>query len=441
MILRLLLAVSLPFLGGMAHGQNAGKDWRQLEAGMQPYRGEHRSGVDATTIKGKVLCGYQAWFAAPGDGSGRGWVHYGAGKEFKPGACTIDLWPDMSELGKSERYPTAFKNADGSVAHVFSSHHPDTVMRHFKWMEQHGIDGVFLQRFASSLRRPNAAYQHRNQVTANVQAGANQHGRVWAMMYDLSGLKQGEIESVLIPDWKRLIDRMKITKDKAYLHHKGKPLVAVWGVGFSDSRDYSLEECAKLIRFLKEDPVYGGNTVMLGVPSFWRELKRDSVKDKKLHTIIAQADIISPWTVGRYRTPEQAKHHADTVIKQDIAWCQQRAVEFLPVMFPGFSWQNLKKSKGEEAPLNHIPRLGGRFLWSQAVAAKQAGADMAYVAMFDEVDEGTAIFKCTNTPPVGDSKFITYEGLPTDHYLWLTGEVGKLMRGGPSPHFELPIRK
>jgi hypothetical protein len=85
--------------------------------------------------------------------------------------------------------------------------------------------------------------------------------------------------------------------------------------------------------------------------------------------------------------------------------------------------------------------LGGRFLWSQAVANKQAGAEMAYVAMFDEVDEGTAIFKCTNEPPVGKSNFMTYEGLPADHYLWLSGRIGELMSGKIAPTEALPVRK
>jgi hypothetical protein len=52
---------------------------------------------------------------------------------------------------------------------------------------------------------------------------------------------------------------------------------------------------------------------------------------------------------------------------------------------------------------------------------------MLYVAMFDEVDEGTAIFKCTNRPPVDpEATFLTYEGLPSDHYLKLTGRAGQL---------------
>ena len=55
---------------------------------------------------------------------------------------------------------------------------------------------------------------------------------------------------------------------------------------------------------------------------------------------------------------------------------------------------------------------------------------MLYVAMFDEMDEGTAIMKCANVDklPAG-VHLCDYEGLPTDHYLWLTGEAGKMLRG------------
>jgi hypothetical protein len=66
---------------------------------------------------------------------------------------------------------------------------------------------------------------------------------------------------------------------------------------------------------------------------------------------------------------------------------------------------------------------------------------MIYQAMFDEVNEGTAIFKCTNDPPVGDSRFLTLDGLPSDHYLWLTGMGGKLVRGEIDVTAEPPQRK
>jgi hypothetical protein len=60
--------------------------------------------------------------------------------------------------------------------------------------------------------------------------------------------------------------------------------------------------------------------------------------------------------------------------------------------------------------------------------------------MFDEVDEGTAIFKVTNSPPVSDRvQFVTYEGLPSDHYLRLTGLAGQVIRGALPPTDAPPI--
>lgn len=254
--------------------------------------------------------------------------------------------------------------------------------------------------------------------------GANLQGRAYAVMYDLSGLgadKTGQVTE----DWKLLRERMKITADPAYLRHRGKPLVAVWGVGFSDKRAYTLSECRKLVEFLKED----GCSVMLGVPTFWRELKADSLPDPELHAILTLADVVSPWTVGRYRTPVEAARHGEKVFKPDLAWSAAHRVDYLPVVFPGFSWANMKGGE-----FNPIPRLKGQFLWSQFVSAKRTGVSMIYVAMFDEVDEGTAIFKTTDTPPVGEGlRFLTNEGLPSDHYLRLTGAGARLLRG------ELPM--
>jgi hypothetical protein len=232
----------------------------------------------------------------------------------------------------------------------------------------------------------------------------------------------------VIDDWKLLSDKMRIGRDgqdQAYLKHNGKPVVAVWGIGFNDGRKYTLAECERLISFLKHDPQYGGCTVMAGVPTGWRTLDADSVKDETLHRVLADIDVISPWTVGRYASLEKIESHAQRRWQPDIDWCKAHGKEYLPVAFPGFSWHN----GHPPAPLNQIPRLDGKFLWRQLVTAKRAGASMVYVAMFDEMDEGTAIFKCTNDPPVGASPFVTFSPLPTDHYLWLTGMGQKLLRG------------
>jgi len=394
-----------------------------VEKTMRPYAGQSNAGVDAKTLTGKVMCGYQGWFAAEGDGVGRGWYHWAGPRGFGPGSCKIDLWPDVSELDADERYATAFRMADGRAAEVYSAFNRKTVLRHFRWMKEYGIDGVFVQRFVGEVGHVKGLRQF-NVVLNHCREGANVYGRTYAVMYDLSGMGAGQMQRVM-DDWKLLVDRMEITKDKAYLHHQGRPVVTVWGFGFSDGRRYTPAEGLELVKFLKEDPKYGGCTVMLGVPTYWRDLKRDCVNDKTMHELMLKADMVSPWTIGRYVTPQGAAEYARTTMAGDVQWCKERGKEFMPVVFPGFSWHNMFP----KSPLNQIPRLKGEFLWAQYAAAKKAGARMIYQAMFDEVDEGTAIFKCTNDVPVGESEFVTYEGLSSDFYLKLVGMGGRMLRG------------
>jgi hypothetical protein len=423
------------FFPQLALGQNEAKSQTReqiIQETMQPYAGPSLPGVDASALVGKVMCGYQGWHAAEGDGLGRGWYHWELGGQFKPGHCKFDLWPDVSELDADERYATAFHHADGRAAEVYSAFNQKTVLRHFRWMREYGLDGVFVQRFAGEVSHP-AGLRQFNTVLSHCREGANVNGRAYAVMYDLSGLGAGQMEKVK-DDWKLLADRMQITRDKAYLHHNGKPVVAVWGFGFNDGRKYTLDEGMELVRFLKDDPKYGGNTVTLGVPAYWRTLDRDAVNDPKLLELIGKADIVSPWTVGRYNDIPQAVSYAEKTLAADLAWCKERGKEYLPVVFPGFSWHNMLP----KSPSNQIPRQGGKFLWAQYTAAKKAGCTMVYQAMFDEVDEGTAIYKCTNDPPVGESKFITYEGLPSDHYLKLVGAAAKMVSGKTPVSDQMP---
>jgi len=255
------------------------------------------------------------------------------------------------------------------------------------------------------------------------------------VMYDLSGLREEDIMGIAA-DWKQLVSEYRLRQDASYLQHQGKPLVAIWGVGFNDNRNYSPEACRRLISFFKKD----GEAVMLGVPYFWREGNRDSLPVDQAHSLFQLADILSPWSIGRYSRTEQAAQIGKKMIAADLAWCEQRHIAYLPVFFPGFSWQNLEKARGRETPLNAIPREKGNFLWAQAASALPQGVNMAYVAMFDEMDEGTCIFKITNNPPAGESHFATYEGLPSDYYLWLTGKVGEYLSKPTQIPCNIPTR-
>ena len=186
------------------------------------------------------MCGYQGWFRAEGDRAQRGWVHYCTRGRFEPAYLKVDLWPDVSEYEKT--YPTPFHNRDGTPARVFSSWDESTVELHFRWMRDYGIDGVFMQRFFDVTRTERSRRDGRGILGRALKA--SQHsGRALAVMYDLSGLHaKGEDCASVMQDWKELVDELKLTSqgtNQTYLYHRGKPLVAIWGVGFPD-RSYNI---------------------------------------------------------------------------------------------------------------------------------------------------------------------------------------------------------
>jgi glycoprotein endo-alpha-1,2-mannosidase len=399
------------------------------ELHVQKPPGQHHSAHSRfSSYKGLVMAGYQGWFNAPDDGAGRGWNHYHAGGEFEPGNCKFDLWPDIGEY--KQTYKTSFTHSDGSPAWLFSSYDASTTDLHFRWMEQYGLDGVFVQRFVSTVRSEKSL-RHNNTVLAHALDASLKYNRAIAVMYDLSGMRDSVDIPLLIRDWKTLVDSLRLTNRgdrQTYLYHRGKPLVALWGVGFK-GRNYTARSVERFMDFLQYDPVYGGCAILLGVPTYWRDQGNDADADSVWFHLYRRADILQPWMVGRYNEKTYPPFQAR--IRADIDWCTANGLDYVPVVFPGFSWHNMYP----KSPQNQIPRDSGRFYWQQITGDLHAGASMLYVAMFDEIDEGTAIFKISTDPPVGASTFVTFEpGIPSDYYLGLTGYAGRMLKG------TLPLR-
>jgi hypothetical protein len=413
-----------------------------LTWGIARGQSKHSTTTFYPSYNGLVMAGYQGWFRAAGDGSAA--KHYAYGDENRSG---IDMWPDVSEYEKT--YETSFRLPDGKNARFFSSLDRSTTDLHFKWMKDYGVDGVFMQRFFDDTRDSNRKKES-TAILQNALEAASKYKRAIAVMYDLSGLRgSGEDCSSIIEDWKYLVDQLKVTDqkgEKTYLHHRGKPVVVIWGVGFPD-RPYNIRNIGleRLINFFKTDPVYGNCTVMLGVPTAWRTLNADCVPDVYLHELIRQADLVMPWAVQRFSPllHNDMDRYRDILI-DDIKWCRDNNVDYVPCVYPGFSWHNLSVHAFPDdiKPVGSIPRQGGRFYWQLISTAINSGAKMLYVAMFDEVNEGTAIFKGSDNPPIGKAtEFINMDHKPADHYLWLTGEAGKMLRGEKALSLKMPERK
>jgi hypothetical protein len=387
-------------------------------------RGDSPKTVDSNTLHHQVLCGYQGWFRCPGDPANEGWVHWSRrGDRITPDTLTFEMWPDMREYGDDERYPArGFTHPDGSQAYLFSSANAKTVDRHFKWMQQYGLDGVLLQRFLVNIGNPSL-----DRVLDNVRAAAKSTGRVYVISYDMTAYPPDRTYETLVSDWKRLVDEKKVTSDDRYIHHNGKPVVLIWGF-FADR--FGPELANRIIDFFKSDSKYAV-TLIGGVQWNWRT----AVKDPAWSKVFRRFDVISPWNVGNVMREKGQRYASTAYWKDDMAEAAKHGEQWMPVIYPGFGWTNLK---GKGAPGPTIPRLGGEFFWRQFVTAADLKVDMAYVAMFDEVDEGTAIFKVSNTPPT-QAHFDTFDGLPADVYLRLAGEGTKLLRGERPRSTTLPI--
>ena len=377
--------------------------------------------VDASTMDRKFMLGYQGWHQTPCDGSPSAtWRHWFGGTP--PNSPLIDMWPDVSELTTAERCDTGLKLPNGQPAYLFSDYNQATVTRHFQWMQQNGIDGVMLQRFTSELSN-SAMFTIRNKVAANTRLGAEQTGRVFTIMYDISGQNASTLVSTIENDWKYLVDTQKITSSSQYLKQGGRPLVVIWGFGFSD-RPGTPSDLQTLLTFFHNNtnPAYRA-TVMGGVNNDWRT-------NSTWATALTGFDVISPWMVGRVNSLSSADGYRST-ISAEVLYAKSHNQLYMPVIFPGFSFHNQSGST-----LNQIPRLGGNFVWRQAYNYLSLGATMLYGAMFDEVNEGTAFFKQAPTNAGWPSGMTMvplntdgYTQIPSDWYLKVAGEITKMTRG------------
>ena len=474
----------------------------------------HADGEPYDTYEGLVMAGYQGWHTCKGDGSvfgssaEEGFAHYYNGIAtgdpthawdiyMEPGALrnAFNLWPDCSEYEKKYAAPN-FTMRDGSTACLYSDYDRSSVFTHFRWMKEYGIDGVFSQRFLASSYKGYANEYDLHSVNLDHQmAASNEYGRAICVMYDLVGLNSiSEITAQTLYDDLDELEAKYHFKDRSlgqkyYLHHNGKPLVGLVSFAQADM-PYDMTDCRAIVKTLKDK----GYSVMIGVPTYWRDGTNDSPYTSELLAMIDELhpDVLMPWFVGRYdydgTTPTSYKSSVKQTsfdsfkarIKDDADWCSQHGVDYAPNIFPGFDWSHQKPYSVA------FDRHGGDFLWKQAYYdIAVAGAKMIYVAMFDEIDEGTAIYKVlrkrdapsnipatdfyvkyekgtlTDTGSTGPSNNYQYnsaskwwvkssEVVPSfggvedeytsDYYLWLTGRVRAMLRGDIPMTQNKPIR-
>jgi hypothetical protein len=402
--------------------------------------------VASDGLNQKLIVGYQGWFGCPGDfGKNGDFQHWFVGGVPDADHLAVDLLPDIGDIPESARCQTNMHLSDGTVVPVFSSENAAVVAAHFRMMQAHGIDGAAVQRFVGNLNDP-TQLARRDLLLKNVVKAAESADRVFYITYDISGVPEGTVENMVRQDWNHLVNELHITDSRAYLRDHGKPVLEIWGLGFTD-RPGTPASMTVLIDDLK-----GGRkglrpaTLIGGVPSHWRTLDVDSKSDPGWAAVYRKLDVISPWTVGRFANDQIFDAFLNQVVKPDVAEATKAGVRYQPVIFPGFSWYNLEAHRDHHADMaisNQIPRRCGNFMWHQAAGLLPLGVVSLRAAMFDEFDEGTALMPSRTRAdklPVGSKMvYLNEDGcqLPSDWYLRVTGKINEYLRSGDAPPAQL----
>ena len=396
-----------PASDGASATTEAGSD-----AAARPDAGGE-AGAASSDIVGKVTVGYQGWFDAVSDGSGISppWWHWTTDRN-TPTASNIAIkaWPDMGDY--THTYPTGFANLNsGAPATLYSDWDSATVDTQVRWMQDVGIDTIALQRF-NDFRDTGQA---RNVVAGHVRDAAEAHGRKFYVMYDISGWTTFDTD--LPTDWmQHIVGELNLLASPAYARQGGKPVVAIWGVGYS-GHPGTPATTLQVIQWFQNQGIY----VIGGVGNDWRTADGTRWSQAGFGQVFDALDAVSPWLIGVIGTSADSDGNRTSYNEGDVTYLHARGKHYQPCVLPG--------------DVSAHQRVHGDFMWHQFYNMIQIGSDGLYVSMFDEFNEGNQIAKTAATSasiPAGSS-FVTLDedgtACSSDYYLRLTGDGGKMLKG------------
>ncbi len=394
-------------------------DWVNDIPWESPFEEASRD-VDASTLVGKTMVGYQGWFNTPNDREDNGYVHWGQPN----GNWHVDQWPDPNDYDESELFAVPDTTTrSGEQAYLFSSANSSVVDRHFQWMREHDIDGVFLQRFGESFmtKNPDGSYDGPPQwPLTNARDAAHREGRTWSIEYDIqkAGTEQERDETIqkVKDDWEYLVDNngLDMLNDSHYQREDGKPVVTIFGLYLTPTNGYTTAQQTNLINYFQSQGVY---VIGAGRHTQNPTAYPAQVVNAGLH------DAYIPWQ-GYYSGSNSYTKDENTL---------NGVTDHIPHVFPGFSWTHLQDDSNAASQ----DRQGGEFYWRMlSDAVNETDAPWLFIGMFDEYDEATNLIPASDDPPLPDTDaqgiplvFQTSDPLPNDWWMNLTGAAKQALQG------------
>ncbi len=387
---------------------------------VSQYSGDYTIVLDSVAesassdVAGKVVVGYQGWFACRGDGSPlNNWNH-----------TNLEMWPDCRE------YPTTFSGCpfnqagaqqpgytgnlgNGQPARIFSEYTQSTTNVHVQWMQQYGIDCAAIQRFGTELgNRTLKAY--RDSTSVHLKNSCETYGRKFYIMYDISGW--GSFQNDIKTDWTNtIVGSLHLTTSTGYAKQGGKPVVCIWGFGVSGEPG-NASSWTDVITWFKNQGCY----VIGGTAGGF-------ANDASNSTAYNACNMLMPWPVGATGSMSSFQ----STYSRDLTYCNAHGIDYQAGCYPGTSFYNSNNSW----PKNKIPRMHGDFMWSQFAGMRNAGVKSMYIAMFDEMQEATSVFKIAedSTMVPKGYYFVNLDAdgvhVSSDFYLRLITNGARMMKG------------
>ncbi|KAI1370599.1 hypothetical protein F4677DRAFT_465047 [Hypoxylon crocopeplum] len=400
-LLRYMAAAAFFGLGSCSPTTLAQKSGRQV------------SSIDRSTLNGKFFVGYQAWFRKPLEDDGNShWTTDMPTPEI--GHVGVDMIPNVTGYPPECLFDTPFTIPDGGVAQFYTNDCEGVVDLHFKMMEDHGISGAFMQRFYGYVDEANGGWVN---ILNYAKDAAEKYGRGLVIEYDLNGAATSStnVTATFLADLAAL---GSVISSPAYMHHNGKPVIEIWGFGVVN--EVSADDGVAIVTALKDAGWY----VILGVQQAWHaELVED--QPGRFGPVYRLADMIQPWTVGAYGIDNYEDFHDGRQAVEDADALRDLGIESSIVVWPGGSSSNANPSE----VFDHFPRWNGTFYQNQLDGAVSLKPSFIFGAMFDEVNEGTAIFPVLrNRELPTNQKFLGIDDdMEPDVYLRMAGDAASAL--------------
>ncbi|MFC1608292.1 LamG-like jellyroll fold domain-containing protein [Candidatus Latescibacterota bacterium] len=413
------------------------------QAGLDSENSNEASATPLTTVKvvGGDLdygayYGYQAWHLAPDEGVFKKWEGWFEA-DTSPTAANIhgDNWPDMSEYPNEDLFNTEMYYQNGEKAKAYSCSRYSTIDLHVKWMKDYGLKGHFYQVQCANITN-SGILGRADVITEYVRTASEKYEVKFCMMPCNNAKTDADNENIvskIINYWKHCVDDLKITESSQYMYQNGLPVIGFFGFGLLN-RPMSVTEATEILDFFQNSPeqkyrVY----VMGGVHVGWRT----NPKPGGWEPVFLRLDMIAPW-----RTIHNFTDQTPIVrMYEDLDYCNDNRMDYNPIVSPGGSAMHLP------GDLRNIdPRNGGKFFWDQVYEVCKMGSKFMFVAMFDEIDEGTAMYKMAETEndiPIGSNQVTLDEDgydLPSDWYLRLGGSAQDMLDHSIPLTAHIPIK-